>query len=84
MAVCKAVPWDWHMPEVQKAARQSVRPLTDLLTRRVGTEETAGDTGDAQRDLRLVSETRWNVGDGEDVRRGAHNPETDDMPAACR
>ena len=51
------------------------RRLTDLLTRPAGTGETKRDTGDAQRGLRLVSETRWNAGDMGDARRGAHNPE---------
>jgi hypothetical protein len=37
--------------------------LTDLLTRPVGTRETARDTGDAHRCLRLVSETRRDVRD---------------------
>ena len=54
---------------------QDVQWLTDLLTKRLGTRETAGDTGDAQRVLCLVSETRRNVGDEGDVRRVAHNPE---------
>jgi hypothetical protein len=49
--------------------------LTDLLTKLGGTWETTRDTGDAQRDLRLVSETRRDAGDGGDVRRMAHNPE---------
>ncbi len=31
---------DWRMDKVQKAARQSARRLTDLLTRPVGTGET--------------------------------------------
>ena len=50
--------------------------LTDLLTRLLGTGETARDTGDAQRILCLVSETRRNGGDGGDARRMAHNPAT--------
>ena len=49
--------------------------LTDLLTGPDGTGETARDTGDAQRDLHLVGETRRNAGDGGDARRMAHNPE---------
>jgi hypothetical protein len=61
--------------KVQKAAGQDVQWLTDLLTKRLGTRETAWDTGDAQRVLCLVSETRRNVGDGGDARRSAHNPE---------
>jgi hypothetical protein len=51
--------------------------LTDLLTRPVGTGETTWVTGDAERKLRLVSETRQNVGDVEDARRSAHNPEVE-------
>src|SRR5437773_2928308 len=50
--------------------------LTDLLTRPCGTGETTRDTGDAMQDLRLVSETPRNAGDGGDVRRMAHNPAT--------
>ena len=46
--------------------------LTDLLPRPAGTAKTTRDTRDAQRDLRLVSETRRNA---EDVDRMAHNPE---------
>ena len=49
--------------------------LTDLLTGPDGTRETARDTGDAQRDLHLVGETRRDAGDGGDARRMAHNPE---------
>ena len=51
--------------------------LTDLLTRPVGTGETTRDTGDAQRGLCLVSETRRNAGDVGDGRRMAHNPEVE-------
>jgi hypothetical protein len=70
------VPFDWRVDKIQKAAGQgSTDRLTDLLTRRAGTGETTWDTGDVQRGLRLVSETRQNAGDGRDVRRGAHNPE---------
>ena len=61
----------------QLGAGQVSAPLTDLLTRLVGTGETTRDTGDAQRGLRLASETRRNVGDGGDVRRMAHNPEVE-------
>jgi hypothetical protein len=75
MAVCKPCPMTWGMPKIRKAAGQSARRLTDLLTRPAGTGETARDTGDAQRDLHLVSETGRDVGDGGDVRRSAHNPE---------
>ena len=64
MAVCKTVPYDWRMRKVQKAAGQSARRLTDLLTRPVETRETMWDTDDAQRDLRLVSETLRDAGDG--------------------
>src|SRR5262249_48496799 len=49
--------------------------LTDLLTKPAGTWETTRDTGDAQRGLCLVSETRRNAGDVGDARRMAHNPE---------
>ena len=62
---------------LQEAAGQSAHRLTDLLTRLLGTGETARDTGDAQRGLRLVSETCRNVGDGGDARRMAHNPEVE-------
>ena len=55
--------------------RQHAQRLTDLLTRPGGAGETARDTGDDQRGLRLVSETRRNTGDVRDVRRMAHNPE---------
>jgi hypothetical protein len=59
------------MHKIQKSAGQSTDQLTDLLTRRAGTEETTWDTGDAQRGLRLVSETRQNARDGGDMRRSA-------------
>jgi hypothetical protein len=59
-----------------EAAGRRAQWLTDLLTRRCGTGETMRDTGDAQRRLHLVSETRRNAGDGGDVRRRAHNPAT--------
>jgi len=49
--------------------------LTDLLTGPDGTGETARDTGDVQRDLHLVGETRRNAGDGGGTRRMAHYPE---------
>src|SRR5208337_547288 len=61
--------------KIQKAAGQSSYRLTDLLTRPLGTGETARDTGDAHRGLRLVSETRRDTRVGGDARRGAHNPE---------
>jgi hypothetical protein len=54
-----------------------VHQLTNLLTRPFGTGETTRDTGDAQRGLHLVSETRRNTGDRGDVRRMAHNPEVE-------
>ena len=38
--VCKTVPCDWSLNKIQKAAGRSVRRLTDLLTRPVGTKET--------------------------------------------
>src|SRR6267142_2642581 len=60
-----------------KAAGQSTHRLTDLLTRLLGTGETTRDTGDAQRGLRLVSETRRNAGDVGDARRMAHNLEVE-------
>ena len=50
---------------------QSARWLTDLPARLVGTGETLRDIGDAQRGLRLVSETRRNAGDEGDVRNPA-------------
>jgi hypothetical protein len=68
-------PCDWCMHKIQKAAGQSARRLTDLLTRPHGTGETTRDAGDAQRGLCLVSETGRNAGDGGDARRMAHNPE---------
>ena len=40
------MPYDWRMSMVQKAADQSARRLTDLLTRPAGTGETKRDTGD--------------------------------------
>jgi hypothetical protein len=49
--------------------------LTDLLTRRCGTEETTREVGDSQRPDFLFSETRQNAGDRGDARRSAHNPE---------
>ena len=42
------VPNDWRIHMIQEAAGQSVHRLTDLLTRPVGTGETARDTSDAQ------------------------------------
>ena len=74
---CQTVPYDWRMHKIQKAAGQSARRLTDLLTRPVGTGETTRDTGDAHQGLRRVSETRRNARDREDVRRMAHNPEVE-------
>jgi len=53
------------MHKTQKAAGQNTQLLTDLLTRPTGKGETARDTDDARRGLRLVSKTRWNVGDRE-------------------
>jgi hypothetical protein len=50
--------------------------LTDLLTRRYRTGETARDVDDGHRPDSLVSETRRDTGDVGDVRRGAHNPAT--------
>src|ERR1700761_794066 len=66
--------------KIQKAASQSTHRLTDLLTRPVGDWETARDTGDAHRGLRLVSVTRRDIGDEEDARRTAHNPATAARP----
>jgi hypothetical protein len=61
----------------REIAGQESHRLTDLLTKPRGTWETKRDTGDAQRGLRLVSETRRNAGDVGDVRRTAHNPEVE-------
>jgi hypothetical protein len=83
------------MHKTQKAAGQSVRRLTDSLTRPVGTGETMRNTGDAQRRLHLVSETRRNAADGEThvvwlmtqrpvdplQRRGARDEDTTVLPA---
>ena len=44
VAVCKTVPCDWRMHKIQKAAGQSTRRLTDLLTRPPGTGETTQDS----------------------------------------
>jgi hypothetical protein len=49
--------------------------LTDLLTRRCGTGETARDVDDGHGPDSLLSETRRDTGDVGDVRRMAHNPE---------
>jgi hypothetical protein len=65
------------MRKAPETADHDARRLTDLLTRPVGTGEMARDTGDVYRSLRLVSETRRNVGDGGDARRSAHNPEVE-------
>ena len=84
---CKTVPCDWPtwpIPVVSAdgdgpAAAHGcagARQLTDLLTGPGGTGETARDTGDDQRGLCLVSETRRNAGDVEDACRMAHNPES--------
>ena len=51
--------------------------LTDLLTRRCGTRETARDADDGRRAHRQVSETRRDAGDVGDVCRMAHNPEVE-------
>jgi hypothetical protein len=51
-------------------------PLTDLLTRPGGTDETQRRTRDGHRTCVLVSETGRNARDMEDVRRMAHNPAT--------
>ena len=50
--------------------------LTDLLTRRCGTGETARDVGDSHYAGSLVSETHRDARDGGDVHRSAHNPAT--------
>lgn len=73
-------PNDWRVRKIQKAAGQSAPRLTDLLTRPVGTGGDDVDTGDAHQSLRLVSETRQNARDTEDVRRSAHNPATTGRP----
>ena len=67
------------------AGRTACR-LTNLLTRRCGTEETARNVGDAHGADSLVSETRRDDGDGGDVRRSAHNPEVggSKLPPATR
>jgi hypothetical protein len=62
--------------KTQKTAGQKAQLLTDLLTRPIETGETARDTSNAHRSLRLVNKTRRNVGDKEDARRSAHNPAT--------
>ena len=49
--------------------------LTDLLTRPDGTRETPHNGGDGHHSRALVNETCTDLGDQEDVRRGAHNPE---------
>ena len=49
--------------------------LTNLLTRRCGTGETAWDLDDGHGPDSLVSETGRDTGDVGDVRRMAHNPE---------
>jgi hypothetical protein len=72
----KLCPFDWRRHKIQKAAGQNADRLTDLLTRRAGTGKVTRDTGDAQRGLRLVSETHENAGDEGDVRPSAHNPAT--------
>jgi hypothetical protein len=82
--VCRTVPYDCRMHKIQKAAGQSTDRLTDLLTRRTGTGEITWDTGDAQRGLLLVSETRQNAGEGGDMRRSAHNPATGYSSSATR
>ena len=48
--------------------------LTDLLTRPDGTAETSHNARDSHHSRALVNETRTDLGDQEDVRRGAHNP----------
>ena len=54
--------------------------LTELLTRLVGTGETAWDADDARRADHQVSETHRDAGDGEDACRRAHNPATTGCP----
>ena len=49
--------------------------LTDLLTTRCGTGETAWDVDDGHGPYSLLSETRRDTRDVGDVRRLAHNPE---------
>ncbi len=49
--------------------------LTDLLTRLCETGETEREADDSRSRHPLLSGTRRNVGDEEDVRRSAHNPE---------
>jgi hypothetical protein len=50
--------------------------LTELLTKLIGTGETARHADDAQRADQQVSETRRDGRDAEDGRRTAHNPAT--------
>jgi hypothetical protein len=38
--ICKTVPYNWLTHKIQKAAVQSARRLTNLLTRPIGTGET--------------------------------------------
>jgi hypothetical protein len=56
-------------------AGQRLHLLTELLTRLVGTGETARDADDDRGVRRQVSETRRDAGETEDARRMAHNPE---------
>ena len=58
-----------------KSSRPEYAPANGFANETARDRETTRDTGDAQRGLRLVSETRRNTGDRGDVRRGAHNPE---------
>ena len=61
--VCKTVPYDWRMHKIQKAAVQSARRLTDLLTR------PDGDGGDVRHRRTLTGALAWSA-------RRAGTPET--------
>lgn len=60
----------------QEPAGGGAERLTDLLTRRCGTGETARDVGDSHYAGSLVSETHRDARDGGDMHRSAHNPAT--------
>jgi hypothetical protein len=69
---------DRTRPTRQERAAHRLYLLTELLTRLVGTPETERDADDSRRVDALVSETHWDTGDAQDVRRMAHNPATTD------
>ena len=66
--------WVQQRNQCVRTGQWSVR-LTDLLTKRLETGETARHADDHQRSGQQVSETRRDDGDAEDGRRSAHNPE---------